>query len=149
MRRRNTPGAPRALLAVALIALAGCAVGPDYTPPEETVPDLWRMQLTRGLGEGKASFQQWWTALDDAMLTGLIQRAGEGSLDVRLALERIDEAAEVTPGFSSPTIQPMQDPGWLGVKVMVEKERVHGVIDRLEAIGCVAILETELRHARL
>jgi hypothetical protein len=32
---------------------------------------------------------------------------------------------------------------------MVEKEVVHAVVDALEAIGCVAILETDLRHARL
>ena len=93
MLRSSSARARRAFLTGALLAVAGCAVGPDYVEPKEAVPDLWRMQLTRGLGEGKASFQQWWTALDDAMLTSLIQRAGEGSLDVRLALERIDEAA--------------------------------------------------------
>jgi ATP phosphoribosyltransferase len=70
-------------------------------------------------------------------------------LEYNCPTDRIDEATEITPGFSSPTIQPMQDAGWLAVKVMVEKASVHGVIDRLEEIGCVAILETELRHARL
>ena len=43
----------------------------------------------------------------------------------------------------------LQDPAWLSVKVLVEKASTQSVIDALEAIGCVAILETELRHARL
>jgi len=37
----------------------------------------------------------------------------------------------------------------MAVKVLVEKSEIQSVIDRLEEIGCVAILETELRHARL
>jgi ATP phosphoribosyltransferase len=63
--------------------------------------------------------------------------------------ERIEEASAITPGFSSPTIGHLQDEGWLSVKVLVEKDGVHAAIDRLESLGCVAILETELRHARL
>ncbi|MDJ0851804.1 MAG: efflux transporter outer membrane subunit [Myxococcota bacterium] len=78
---------------MALLALAGCAVGPDYVKPAEQVPDLWRMELTRGLAEGEANFQQWWGELEDPMLVSLIQRAEDTSLDIRLALERIDEAA--------------------------------------------------------
>jgi ATP phosphoribosyltransferase len=63
--------------------------------------------------------------------------------------DRIDEARAISPGFSSPTVQPLHDSGWLGVKVMVEKSEIQRVADALEALGCVAILETELRHARL
>jgi len=64
-------------------------------------------------------------------------------------VDRIDEARAISPGFSSPTVQPLHDSGWLGVKVMVEKSEIQRVADALEALGCVAILETELRHARL
>jgi len=83
----------RALLASIALALAGCVVGPDYVAPETETPDLWRMQLTRGLAEGQAELQTWWKTLDDPTLTSLIERATEGSLDIRLALGRIDEAA--------------------------------------------------------
>ena len=70
-------------------------------------------------------------------------------LEYNCPAERIDEARAVTPGFSSPTVQPLHDPEWLGVKVMVEKGEIPRVADALEALGCVAILEMELRHARL
>jgi ATP phosphoribosyltransferase len=70
-------------------------------------------------------------------------------LEYNCPAAQIQEAAAITPGYSSPTIVSLQDPEWLAVKVLVEKTTTQSVIDALEAIGCVAILETELRHARL
>ena len=70
-------------------------------------------------------------------------------LEYNCPANRIEEATAITPGFSSPTVQPLQDESWLAVKVLVEKSTTQRVIDRLEAVGCVAILETDLRHARL
>ncbi len=83
----------RALPAAALLVLAGCAVGPNYEPVEAETGDRWHVELTRGLAEGEAGLQTWWVTLDDPELTSLIERATEGSLDIRRALERIDEAA--------------------------------------------------------
>lgn len=82
-------------------------------------------------------------------LDGVIAAARYSLLEYNCPAARIDEATRITPGFSSPTVQTLQDPSWLSVKVMVEKATTQGVIDALESIGCVAILETELRHARL
>jgi ATP phosphoribosyltransferase len=70
-------------------------------------------------------------------------------LDYNCPAEKIDEATRITPGFSSPTIQKLRQEGWYAVKVLVETQSVQTVIDDLEALGCVAILESELRHARL
>lgn len=69
-------------------------------------------------------------------------------LEYNCPTARLDEARVITPGFSSPTIQPLHDPAWCAVKVLVDKKEVQEAVDRLEAIGCVAILETGLRHAR-
>ena len=82
-------------------------------------------------------------------IDGVLAAARYSLLEYNCPSARLDEARAVTPGFSSPTVQPLHDPAWLGVKVMVEKEKIQGVVDALEALGCVAILETELRHARL
>jgi NodT family efflux transporter outer membrane factor (OMF) lipoprotein len=79
--------------AAALVAAAGCAVGPDYAQPRPDVPDAWHVALTRGLEQGEASFQTWWTTLDDPVLTSLIERATRDSLDIRGAVARIEEAA--------------------------------------------------------
>jgi NodT family efflux transporter outer membrane factor (OMF) lipoprotein len=81
---------PFALLGCALAL--GCAVGPDYEAPEPELPDAWHLELTRGLESGDADLRTWWTALDDPVLNGLIGRAGQGNLDLRVSLARVMEA---------------------------------------------------------
>lgn len=91
-------------------------------------------------------------ALSDQLLRridGVLAAARYSMIEYNCPAARIEEASRITPGFSSPTIAHLQDPAWLAVKVLVEKAQTQRVIDALEAIGCVAILETELRHARL
>lgn len=90
--------------------------------------------------------------LRDALLRridGVLAAARYALLEYNCPSERIDDAVRITPGFSSPTVVPLQDPRWLAVKVLVEKGTTQRAIDALEALGCEAILETELRHARL
>jgi ATP phosphoribosyltransferase len=82
-------------------------------------------------------------------IDGVLAAARYSLLEYNCPASRIEEAVEVTPGFSSPTVAHLKDADWLAVKVLVEKNTTQRVIDKLEAIGCVAILETDLRHARL
>ena len=82
-------------------------------------------------------------------IDGVLAAAKYTLLEYNCPADRIDEATRITPGFSSPTVASLQDEAWLAVKVLVEKHSTQRVIDDLEAIGCVAILEAELRHARL
>ncbi len=70
-------------------------------------------------------------------------------LEYNCPADRIEAASAVTPGFSSPTIVELGDRQWVSVKVMVLRDEVQQAMDALETIGCVAIIETELRHARL
>ena len=71
---------------------AGCAVGPNYAPPEPEVPDRWHQELARGLAEGQAPLQTWWTTLDDPMLDSLVERSIAGNLDLKQSVARVDEA---------------------------------------------------------
>lgn len=92
------------------------------------------------------------TELRDALLRridGVLAAARYSLLEYNCPAERIDDATRITPGFSSPTVVPLQDPRWLAVKVLVDKTMTQRVVDALEALGCAAILETDLRHARL
>jgi len=82
-------------------------------------------------------------------IEGVLTAERHSLLEYNCPADRIDEAARVTPGFSSPTVTRLQDERWLSVKVLVERERVQAAMDELEALGCVAILETALRHTRL
>jgi ATP phosphoribosyltransferase len=80
---------------------------------------------------------------------GVLDAARYAILDYNCPVEKLEAATRITPGFSSPTVQPLLDERWLAIKVLVEKERVQVAMDELEELGCKAILETELRHTRL
>ena len=70
----------------------GCTVGPDYTPPETEMPDAWNQELTKGLAEGEADLETWWTTLNDPVLDSLIDRAARGNLDLQAAVARVVES---------------------------------------------------------
>ena len=79
----------------AMLALAGCKVGPDYVAPQAVTPDAWHSQLENGLVGGDMNpevLASWWTALDDPVLSGLIGRAVAGNLDLQTAGSRVREA---------------------------------------------------------
>lgn len=82
-------------------------------------------------------------------IEGVLAASRYSLVEYNCPADRIDEASRITPGFSSPTVQELRDPRWLAVRVLVEKSSVQSAMDALEAIGCTAILETELRHTRL
>jgi multidrug efflux system outer membrane protein len=80
---------------LAVLMLAGCTVGPNYVSPEAATPQTWHSHLQDGLVGGEAdpeALASWWTALDDPVLSGLIERAMAGNLDLKQARARIREA---------------------------------------------------------
>jgi len=80
----------------ALVALAGCAsVGPDYVKPDTQVSAAWHAPLGGGLAPTVMSpevLAAWWTTLKDPELSGLIERAAAGNLDLKKAKARIRQA---------------------------------------------------------
>lgn len=84
------------VLVVTLVMLtAGCvSVGPDYVRPDIPVYPEWRTQLqAHGTGETDVgTLASWWTTLDDPILSGLIERAASGSLDLKKARAQVREA---------------------------------------------------------
>ncbi len=89
--RARTP--VRAVTLVLACGLLGaCTVGPDYVEPEPVTPDAWHLELTRGLSDGQADFQTWWTGLDDPGLTSIVTRAIENNLDLRQSVARVLQA---------------------------------------------------------
>jgi NodT family efflux transporter outer membrane factor (OMF) lipoprotein len=72
--------------------VSGCAVGPQYHAPEPEFPPQWHQAAADGLSPGAANLQEWWLVFADDQLSGLIHRALEGNLDLRLAMLRVREA---------------------------------------------------------
>src|SRR5262245_34583982 len=83
---------PATIAAPILLALAGCTVGPDHTPPQTKVPGAWPEPLEAGLTPQAPDLYGWWRTFQDAMLDSLVDRAFTGSLDLREAAARVREA---------------------------------------------------------
>jgi multidrug efflux system outer membrane protein len=75
-----------------VIFLAGCMVGPNYKAPEPQMPDAWHEAVTKGLTEGRANLQTWWTVFGDPVLDGLIERTMQGNWQLKEAIYRVREA---------------------------------------------------------
>jgi multidrug efflux system outer membrane protein len=86
----------RLSLMLAVLILTGCAaVGPDYLPPDMSVSKDWHTQLKGGLSAEEMDLETlaaWWTTLNDPILSGLIDRAVAGNLDLKKARARVREA---------------------------------------------------------
>ncbi len=85
-------------LALGLVALSGCMVGPDYKPPEAKVPETWNGQEVVTKDQPSKTTTQvvklveWWTAFKDPSLSSLVEMALRANLDLRQAEARIRQA---------------------------------------------------------
>ena len=87
----------RWLIAVGLLLLTGCTVGPKYKRPPVTVPDTYRglapdagPQTAVSLGDEK-----WWTVFQDPQLQELVREALSQNYDLRIAAARVLQAQAV------------------------------------------------------
>lgn len=94
----------KTVIALALIVLTGCqAVGPDYVPPQATLPENW------GASQSTSPLPiEWWNIFDDPQLSALIQSATKNNLDLQLATARMQQSrallgiadSDLTPDLS-------------------------------------------------
>lgn len=70
-------------------------------------------------------------------------------IDYDVSQQHLAIACEVTPGFESPTISPLQKEGWFAVRAMVPRREMHQIMDRLYGLGARGILITEIHSCRL
>jgi ATP phosphoribosyltransferase len=82
-------------------------------------------------------------------LEGVLVANQWGLLEYNIPEDKLPAAEEVTPGYKSPTVQRLDQPGWLAVKVMVRKDQIVQAMDELETLGATGIFETEIRNCRL
>ena len=82
-------------------------------------------------------------------LEGVVVARGYSLLEYNVDRNKLAEAEAITPGFHSPTVNPLEDPDWCAVRVMVKQADVTESMDKLEALGATAILETQIRNSRL
>ena len=76
-----------AAAALAALALAGCAIGPDYERPAVELPE------TLGVAQSATPIQEkWWTLFNDPVLNALVDEALAANRDLKVAAERIEQS---------------------------------------------------------
>lgn len=70
-------------------------------------------------------------------------------VDYDIPMAQLEQACQITPGFESPTVSPLHDPGWSAVRAMVPQAEVHKVMDELYELGARGILVSVIHACRL
>ncbi len=78
----------RRALMLAPLAITGCSLGPVFTRPEQTDPEIWRAGNQPAVWPGET----WWRGFRSPELDGLIEAAIANNLDIAAAVARIREA---------------------------------------------------------
>ena len=89
------------------IFISGCLVGPNYQPPELSVPDVWHQRIAEKIIADGSVDHKWWEGFNDTILTSLIEKASIGNLDAKQAALRIQQArtvVDITSGRYYPDV---------------------------------------------
>jgi outer membrane protein, multidrug efflux system len=77
------------VLAIAVIALSGCTLGPDFAVPDVSVGKTWKQNTAI---KGAALPDAWWSLFNDSELNRLVNRALAANEDLAAAKSRVDTA---------------------------------------------------------
>lgn len=82
-------------------------------------------------------------------LEGVVIARSYSLLEYNVPETKLAAAEKITPGFESPTINRLEEEGWFAVRAMVKRSEVIEIMEKLEALGATAILETAITNCRL
>jgi ATP phosphoribosyltransferase len=82
-------------------------------------------------------------------LEGVVIARDYSLLEYNIPLDQLAAAEAITPGFKSPTVNALEDKEWCAVRAMVKRKEAISIMERLEALGASAILETAIANCRL
>lgn len=83
----------RLSLIAAALALAGCAIGPDYIRPATPLPASYAE--SSAAAQAAAVNPEWWTLFQDTTLNQLVDKALQNNADLRQAIARVEQADAV------------------------------------------------------
>src|SRR6202165_5430496 len=82
----------RVAVVLAVLSLAGCAVGPKYHQPVPPVPAHFKEGGTPGSGTPDIAYSDWWRVFNDPELARLETEADAANQDIKLAMARVEQA---------------------------------------------------------
>ena len=81
-RQRAAAALPQAASVLLLLLIAGCAVGPDYEPPDTSLTDEWIGVDAAAVAE---PLNDWWRSFDDPLIEQYVETALTANRDLRVA----------------------------------------------------------------
>lgn len=95
---RRSVSVLRKMVFLTMLTVSGCMVGPNFIPPQSTVPTEWvgvtkaaNSQPSVATGQ-PADLTQWWRQFNDPTLTALVEEAMKTNLDLQVAEARLRQA---------------------------------------------------------
>lgn len=92
-----------------LAALSACAAGPRYrTPTPDTPTAFTTLPIAPKSASAPIELSTWWRSLNDTELNSLVDRAVKSNLDLRIALDRLQQARSyeaVILGYALPEVE--------------------------------------------
>ncbi|MBV7295463.1 ATP phosphoribosyltransferase [Corynebacterium sp. TAE3-ERU12] len=82
-------------------------------------------------------------------ITGILHAKNYLMIDYNINRADLEQASQVTPGLSGPTVSPLQHDDMVAVRAMVPRDQANPVMDKLAALGAQAILASDIRIARI
>ncbi len=83
-------------------------------------------------------------------LRGVLMARQYVLMDYDIPVDRLEEAAVITPGYEAPTVTPLHEaPEWRAVRVLVPRSEMNHVMDQLYAVGARAVIVTALLACRV
>lgn len=137
---------PGSITLFAVLIVMGCAVGPDYVPPDPGFSSAWHTPLEGGLipeDTDPRMLANWWTTLNDTELSSLIERAVAGNLDLKKAWAKVREA-RARRGISRAGLFPTLDVTGSATRSSGSKETGSGNTRELYAAGFDAGWEVDI-----
>jgi len=98
---------PAATLALAILSITGCMVGPKYHQPTPPVPMQFKEGGTPDSATPDIAYTDWWRVFKDPELARLETEADAANQDIKLAVARVEQAeagARYARSFLFPTI---------------------------------------------
>src|SRR6266567_8354399 len=94
-------------VALAVVSMTGCMVGPKYHKPSPPVPVQFKEGGTLESGTSDIAYSDWWRVFNDGELARLETEADAANQDIKLAMARVEQAeagARYARSFLFPTI---------------------------------------------
>ncbi|MGJ3439469.1 efflux transporter outer membrane subunit [Pseudomonas sp. Je.1.5.c] len=84
-----------------ILLLTGCMAGPDFQTPESRLPPTWQQESSSHLVSEGVIAASWWDEFHDPILSQLIKQVSESNLDLKMAVERLNQTRAIFQSIAS------------------------------------------------